>query len=110
MYADQLIPQIALGVALDWVLIAIAFLMGRIRDATPPEEDDVSDISLAQARRNHRELMRLMHDLTDQPGAPLGPPLEPEPYVQDPELPWEEEDEGRAGERRNVVMFPEPAE
>ena len=64
MYADQLIPQIALGIALDWVLIVTAFLMAMIRDATPKPEDDVSDISLADARRINRELRKFAADVT----------------------------------------------
>ncbi|PSM16681.1 hypothetical protein [Nitratireductor sp. StC3] len=58
-HADQLVPQIAVGIAIDWVLILVAFLMGQFRDATPPPEDDVSDISLADARRASRETARL---------------------------------------------------
>ena len=105
IYAEQLVPQIALGVSLDWVLIVFAFFMAKLRDATPAEEDDVSDISLADARRNHRELMRLMHDVSDEPASPEPEEQEapePEPPVEreqeqvlDIDLPPQEEDHAR---------------
>jgi hypothetical protein len=101
IYADQLIPQIALGVALDWVLIVTAFLMAMIRDAMPAPDDDVSDISLADARRVHRELKKLIRDI--EGGS------EPDPADAPP---WSEnQDEAPThADLENVVPFPGAAE
>jgi hypothetical protein len=93
MYAGSLVPQIALGVALDWVLIVIAFFMAKLRDATPKPEDDVSDISLADTRRVYLELMRLLGDLK-----PADDSLAPLP----PTTPWD--DAGFGAD--NVYSFP----
>jgi hypothetical protein len=60
LHYDEILPQIALSVSIDLVLIGIAFLMAMFRDATPKPEDDVSDISIADARRIQRELKKLI--------------------------------------------------
>jgi hypothetical protein len=118
-YAGELVPQIALGVALDWTLVLAAFFMGRIRDAIPRPEDDVSDISLAEARRNHRELQRLIRDVISEDGGALAPqdvepdpemPTDPEPgKAPDNSPPWREEDDPLP-RPRVVIPFPEAAE
>lgn len=99
MYAPSLIPQIALGIAIDWVLIVGAFLMAMLRDATPPEDDDVSDLSLADLKRGHRELMKLLREVSAS--GPQDPPAATPPVK-------------RGRKRRldaNVVpLFPEPAQ
>ena len=63
-YIDQLIPQLAIAIAIDWFLVFAAFFMGRFNDDVPPPDDDVSDISLADARRISREFRKLAADVT----------------------------------------------
>lgn len=58
-YADQLIPQIALGIAIDWALVIVAYFIAIIRDGTPKRDDDLSDISIEDARRIHWALVKL---------------------------------------------------
>ena len=82
IYAAQLIPQIALGIAIDWVLIFGAFFVGMLRDAMPAPKDDVSDISLADARRIRRELAKLINETDEVPA--LLPPALVEPGPADP--------------------------
>ncbi|MBI1290181.1 hypothetical protein GC173_02910 [bacterium] len=74
-YAGQLIPQIALGAAIDWVLILGAFFMATLRDVMPRPEDDVSDISLADARRIRRELTKLLREIDTGENPPPSPSL-----------------------------------
>lgn len=112
-YADQLIPQIAVGIAIDWVLVFAAFMLGQFRDATPRPEEDVSDISLADARRVHRELAALVRDVNGrdvpEPTEPTQGPEKPEPEVtSDHGTPWEEEDGDQRDENtENVIGFPD---
>ena len=61
-YWDHLIPQIALGLALDWTLIFAALFLAKLRDALPPEESGGSDLTADQIQRSLRELDRLYAD------------------------------------------------
>ena len=64
-YRDHLVPQIALGLALDWTLIFAALFLAKLRDALPPEESGGSDLTADQILRALREMDRL-HDHADR--------------------------------------------
>jgi hypothetical protein len=87
MYAPSLVPQIALGVAIDLILIVAAFLIAMLRDAIPPSEDDASDITLADARRIRRELSKLL--LEAKAGESLSVDLPELKEVDFPESPFD---------------------
>ncbi len=73
-YWDQLIPQIALGLALDWTLIFAALFLAKLRDALPPEEIGGPELTTDQIRRAMQELERL-HGAADafrRPRPPMG--------------------------------------
>lgn len=72
-YIDQLIPQLAVAIAIDWFLVLAAFFMGRFNDDVPPPDDDVSDISLADARRINRELRKLAVDVASTASKEMSP-------------------------------------
>lgn len=88
-YLPELLPQVAVGVAIDWALVIAAFFMGMLRDATPKPDDDVSDISLADAHRIHRELSNLIRDIggedAPEPSKPRPEPGKPTSETADPD-------------------------
>lgn len=78
LYWDQLVPQIALAISIDWVLIIIAFFLAKIRDAMPAPDDDVSDISLADVDRISREWEKLKTKVGGYQTPPVAP-IAPDP-------------------------------
>jgi hypothetical protein len=61
-YWDQLIPQIGLGIGIDWMLIILALLIATIRDTVRGNDDEEAVITLADVRR----LTEALHDIESQ--------------------------------------------
>ena len=69
-FREELVPQIALGLAIDWALIFAALFYAGLRDALPRPEDDQSDLTLEQLRRAKREYDELVRNGADEPEEP----------------------------------------
>lgn len=64
LYWDQLVPQIALGLALDWALIFAALFHAKLRDALADDEDEVPPaLTVTQLREAVGEWQQLSQDM-----------------------------------------------